>query len=59
MIALKEFGLKPYPRSVGKLSLWTIQLWMTVLRYLKSSDRAKQEKRGGAGTSEAHAFRCE
>ena len=47
MLALTEFGLKSYPWSEGKLSLWTV---------LKSNGRKKQEKRGGISTSEAAKF---
>ena len=44
------FGLKSLPTERGKVNR---------PRVLKSNGRKKQEKRGGIGISEAHAFRRE
>lgn len=56
---IKEFGLKALPSERGKVKPVDCPLVDDRPRVLKSNDREKQEKRGGIGTSEAHAFGCE
>ena len=56
---IKEFGLKALPTERGKVKPVDCPLVDDRPRVLKSNDRKKQEKRGGIGISEAHAFRRE
>lgn len=56
---IKEFGLKAIPTERGKFKPVDCPLVDDRPRVLKSNDRKKQEKRGGVGISEAHAFRRE
>ena len=56
---IKEFGLKALPSERGKVKPVDCPLVDDRPRVLKSNDRKKQEKRGGIGISEAHAFRRE
>ena len=56
---IKEFGLKALPTERGKVKPVDCPLVDDRPRALKSNDRKKQEKRGGIGISEAHAFRRE
>ena len=52
------FGLKSLPSERGKVKPVDCPL-VERPRVLKSNGRKKQEKRGGIGISEAHAFRRE
>ena len=54
---IKEFGLKALPTERGKVKPVDCPTVDDRLRVLKSRGREKQEKRGGIGISEAHAFR--
>ena len=54
---IKEFGLKALPTERGKVKPVDCPLVDDRPRVLKSNGRKKQEKRGGIGISEAHAFR--
>ena len=54
---IKEFGLKALPTERGKVKPVDCPLVDDRPRVLKSNGRMKQEKRGGIGISEAHAFR--
>ena len=54
---IKEFGLKALPTERGKVKPVDCPLVDERPRVLKSNGRKKQEKRGGIGISEAHAFR--
>ena len=56
---IKEFGLKALPTERGKVKPVDCPMVDDRPRVLKSRGRKKQEKRGGIGISEAHAFRCE
>ena len=56
---IKEFGLKALPTERGNVKPVDCPLVDDRPRVLKSNDRKKQEKRGGIGISEAHAFRRE
>ena len=56
---IKEFGLKALPSERGKVKPVDCPLVDDRPRVLKSNDRKKQEKRGGIGISETHAFRRE
>lgn len=56
---IKEFGLKALPTERGEVKPVDCPLVDDRPRALKSNDRKKQEKRGGIGISEAHAFRRE
>ena len=56
---IKEFGLKALPTERGKVKPVDCPLVDDRPRVLKSNGRKKQEKRGGIGISEAHAFRRE
>ena len=56
---IKEFGLKALPSERGDVKPVDCPLVDDRPRVLKSNDRKKQEKRGGIGISEAHAFRRE
>ena len=54
---IKEFGLKALPTERGKVKPVDYPTVDDRPRVLKSRGRKKQEKRGGIGISEAHAFR--
>ncbi|WP_418208326.1 RNA-guided endonuclease TnpB family protein [Bacteroides sp.] len=54
---IKEFGLKALPTERGKVKPVDCPMVDDRPRVLKSRGRKKQEKRGGIGISEAHAFR--
>ena len=54
---IKDFGLKALPTERGKVKPVDCPLVDERPRVLKSNGRKKQEKRGGIGISEAHAFR--
>ena len=54
---IKEFGLKALPSERGKVKPVDCPTVDDRPRGLKSRGRKKQEKRGGIGISEAHAFR--
>ena len=54
---IKRFGLKALPTERGKVKPVDCPTVDDRLRVLKSRGREKQEKRGGIGISEAHAFR--
>lgn len=54
---IKEFGLKALPTERGKVKPVDCPTVDDRPRVLKSRGRKKQEKRGGIGISEAHAFR--
>ena len=54
---IKDFGLKALPTERGKVKPVDCPLVDDRPRVLKSRGRKKQEKRGGIGISEAHAFR--
>ena len=54
---IKEFGLKALPLERGKVKPVDCPTVDDRPRVLKSRGRKKQEKRGGIGISEAHAFR--
>ena len=56
---IKEFGLKALPTERGKVKPVDCPMVDDRPRVLKSRGRKKQEKRGGIGISEAHAFRRE
>lgn len=54
---IKKFGLKALPTERGKVKPVDCPTVDERPRGLKSRGRKKQEKRGGIGISEAHAFR--
>ena len=54
---IKKFGLKALPTERGKVKPVDCPTVDERPRVLKSRGRKKQEKRGGIGISEAHAFR--
>ena len=54
---IKDFGLKALPTERGKVKPVDCPLVDERPRVLKSNGRKKQEKRGGIGISESHAFR--
>ena len=56
---IKEFGLKALPTERGEVKPVDCPLVDDRHRVLKSNGRKKQEKRGGIGITEAHAFRRE
>ena len=56
---IKRFGLKALPTERGKVKPVDCPTVDDRTRVLKSNGRKKQEKRGGIGISEAHAFRRE
>ena len=56
---IKEFGLKALPSERGDVKPVDCPTVDDRPRVLKSRGRKKQEKRGGIGISEAHAFRRE
>ena len=53
------FGMKALPSERGKVKPVDCPTVDERLCVLKSNGRKKQEKRGGLGISEAHAFRRE